>query len=207
MLDPILKACSQGITLIEEEIGAVSSILAKQIGTYGVSVGKKVCFLTLMEESETIQQRQVIGVRAGAARSSGESNFVEDNALTLRADQGQVNLEDLKFDLIVFESFSAHLFDKTDSEIVEMMGEMRRLASLGRSFVLTSEGQMLSTKASSYIRAMSDNIIIIKTELARDKIDRELYIPKMKGVKPMDKLVKFTLDEAGLEIDTREFVG
>jgi archaellum biogenesis ATPase FlaH len=118
-----------------------------------------------------------------------------------------LNLEDLKYDLIVFESFSSHLFDRTDSEIVEMLGEMRRLASNGRSFVLTSESEMLSSRVNAYLRAMSDNVIIIKTEVNRDKIDRLLYIPKMNGRKPMDRLVKFTVEDNGIEIDTREFVG
>jgi len=208
MLDQILKASCQGITLIEEEIGSVSPILTRQIGTYGVAIGKKVCFLTLSEEkSETAQQREMIGIRVGAARDARGSDLVDESAIALKSDSGLLNLEDLEFDLIVFEFFSSHIFDKTDGELIEMLGEMRRLASQGRSFVLTSEGQIISPKANAYIRAIADNIIIIKTELARDKIDRLLYIPKMKGIRPMDKLVKFTLSENGIEIDTREFVG
>ncbi len=206
MLDQILEACSQGITLIEEDISAVNLILAKQIGTYAAGTGKKVCYLTLTEESEGVQQREMGGLPAGAVRDVGESYLVDDGSIALKVYNHLMNLEDLKFDLIVFEFFSSHLFERTERETVEVLNEIKRLASAGRSFVLTSENGMLSAKTNAYLRSMCDNILIIRTEILRDKIERMLYIARMRGMKPMDNLVKFTLREDGIEIDTREFL-
>ena len=45
MLDPILKYLLQGITVIEDEFGAVNKIISKQAGTYAQTSGKKVVFL------------------------------------------------------------------------------------------------------------------------------------------------------------------
>jgi hypothetical protein len=45
MLDPVLKNLLQGITLIEDDFGVVNRIISKQLGTYAVTNGKKVCFL------------------------------------------------------------------------------------------------------------------------------------------------------------------
>jgi KaiC/GvpD/RAD55 family RecA-like ATPase len=197
----------QGITLIEEDIGAVSTILAKQLGNYGSSVGKKVCFLTITEKSEPIQKKELIGVRnSGQSQVEEEGNFLEQSTVALKAGPF-LSLEELDFDLVIFESFSTYLFGRTDREIVGLMDEMRRLAGLGRAFVLTADVPMFTSIVLSYIRSRADNILIIRTELTTDKISRLLYIPKMKDAKPMERLVKFTIEEEGIQIDTREFVG
>ncbi len=207
MLDDILEASSQGITLIEEEIGAVSPILARQIATYGNAKGKRVCILDITDQKQEIQQRGVMGIRVGLARDEIESLPEGISSIPLKLVRGTLNLEELKYDLIVAESFSSYLFDKTEVEIVELLKEMRRLATQGRSFVLTSETEMLSSRVNAYIRGMSDNVVILKTEVTRDRIYRLLYIPKMKGIEPMDSPLKFTISKNGLRIDTREFVG
>jgi hypothetical protein len=207
LLDQIMRTSMQGLTLIEEDIGAVSNIIAKQIGDYGSSVGKKVCFLTIAERSEPIQKKELIGVRSNSGQSQfDEGNFLEQSTVALKAGPF-LSLEELDFDLVIFESFSTYLFERTDREIAELLDEMRRLASLGRGFVLTAETPMFSTRVSSYIRSRVDNIFIIKTDVSADKVSRLLYIPKMKDTKPMERLVKFTIEEGGIQIDTREFVG
>jgi hypothetical protein len=196
----------QGITLIEEEIGAVSGIIAKQIGDYGSSIAKKVCFLTITEKSEPIQKKELIGVRNSGQSQFEEGNFLEQSTIALKAGPF-LSLEELDFDLVIFESFSTYLFGRTEREIVGLMDEMRRLANLGRSFVLTAEEPMFTPTVLSYIRSRVDNVLIIKTELTTDRISRHLYIPKMKEAKPMERLVKFTIEQDGIQIDTREFVG
>ena len=52
-----------------------------------------------------------------------------------------------------------------------------------------------------------DSLILIRAEVAQNKINRFLYIPKMFGTKPMDRVVKITVEDDGVDIDTREFVG
>ena len=55
--------------------------------------------------------------------------------------------------------------------------------------------------------SMASNLIVIKTELAAERVSRMLYIPKMVGEEPLDKLIKITVDGAGVQESTREYVG
>ena len=59
----------------------------------------------------------------------------------------------------------------------------------------------------SYVKANADTVLIVRTEVAGDRVLRALQIQKMKGTIPSDKLIKFTLDANGLQVDTREFLG
>ena len=87
------------------------------------------------------------------------------------------------------------------------MGEISKLVRQGKSFVLTSDSPMLTERVNAYIRSAADTIIIVRADIAQNKINRMLYIPKMMGVKPLDRIVKITIEDDGVDIDTREFVG
>lgn len=87
------------------------------------------------------------------------------------------------------------------------MEEIVRLSRQGKSFVLASESGMLSDRINAYIRATVDTVIMIRSEINQGKINRILYIPKMFGTKPLDRVIKITVEDDGVDIDTREFVG
>jgi archaellum biogenesis ATPase FlaH len=110
-------------------------------------------------------------------------------------------------DITVVNSFSAFLFDKTEQQIIEILGRMQDLTKKRKSFVLSCEGNMLTPRISSYLRSVADSIVIIKTDFIGNKINRMLYIPKAKGGRPMSKLLKITLENNGIQIDTRELIG
>lgn len=208
MLDRILKASTQGLTLIEEDLGSVSSILAKQIGSYATSVGMSVCYLSSMQEGGQIQKKELVSMIARPGDKELLAEGMEGKAaVSISVDPGFLSLQDLNYDLIVFESFSAHLFERSDREVVDLMNEVRRLVKLQRNFLLLIETPMLSPKINSYLKSMADNVISIRTEIVGDSVTRQLYIAKMKGMPPMDHLLKFTIEEDGIQIDTREFVG
>jgi len=206
MLDSILKNLLQGITLIEDEFGAVNKIISKQIGTYANSFGKKVCFLEPPESNNP----NLTGFSDSGfelpedVENSGAS---QKNTVVYRTDQRFLPLEELKFDLIVFDSFSSYAFGMTEKEVVEFMEEIVRLSRQGKSFVLTSESGMLTDRINAYIRATVDSVIMVRSDISQGKINRVLYIPKMIGTKPLDRVIKITVEDDGVDIDTREFVG
>jgi archaellum biogenesis ATPase FlaH len=116
-------------------------------------------------------------------------------------------LEKLKFDVIIIESFSSYLFGKSESEVIELTHDIRLLADQQRCFVILIESSVLDSKVAAYLRSISDNVIIVKTELNDNRIDRSLYIPKMRNGRVFDKLLKITVEQDNIEIDTREYVG
>ncbi|MDA4123669.1 MAG: hypothetical protein OK456_10870, partial [Thaumarchaeota archaeon] len=85
--------------------------------------------------------------------------------------------------------------------------QMTRLADQGKSFIVTFDSNLVGEKTAAYIRAAADTVILVKTELIGTRIDRMLYVRKMKDSLPTDRLIKITVDQAGVQVDTREFVG
>src|SRR6267378_3905482 len=98
--------------------------------------------------------------------------------------------------------FSRYFVDKTEKDVIEVMREFEKLSKQGKSFVLVYEKKILSGRADAYLHSMASNLMIIKTELAAERVSRMLYIPKMVGEGPLDKLIKITVDGAGVQEDT-----
>ena len=209
MLDPILKNLLQGITLIEDDFGAVNRIISKQIGNYAKTNGKTVCFLeppaagSLGDAEGGLNGFEI--PTEEAIENSGSSS--QKNTVIYRTEEHYLPLEELKFDVVVFDSFSSYVFGMSEKEVVDLIEELVRLSRQGKTFVLTTESPMLTERVNAYIRATVDSVLIVRVEIGQGKINRMLYIPKMIGTKPMDKLVKITIEDTGVDIDTREFVG
>jgi hypothetical protein len=208
MLDSLLKNLMQGITLIEDDYGAVNRIISKQLGTYANNSGKKVCFL---EPPETNSQNIASGYPDSGFEIPPEdlenSGGAQKNTVVYRTEERYLPLEELKFDIIIFDSFSSYVFGMSEKEVVDLVEEIVRLARGGKSFVLTSESPMLTERVNAYVRSAADTVIRVREEIAQNKINRWLYIPKIMGGKPLDRVVKITIEDDGVDIDTREFVG
>jgi KaiC/GvpD/RAD55 family RecA-like ATPase len=69
------------------------------------------------------------------------------------------------------------------------------------------ERSILGERTSSYLEAHADSVLVVRTEITADRVLRSLQLQKMRNSYPTDKLVKFTLDENGIQVDTREFLG
>lgn len=199
--------------MIEDDFGAVNKIISKQVGAYAKTSGKTVVFL---EPPSSTAGSSAMGTGEedfGGFEVPSEEDLVntgagsQKNAVIYRTEERYLPLEQLKFDLIVFDSFSSYVFGMSEKEVVDLVEEIVRLSKQGKSFVLTCEAPMLSERVIAYIRATVDSLIIVRAEIAQNKINRTLFIPKMFGQIPMDRVVKITVEEEGVSIDTREFVG
>jgi hypothetical protein len=207
LIESIFKNFLDGVTLIEDEFGGVNRLLSKQIGSMASSSGRKVCFLEPPDKNSpgiSGFPDSTFDVPTEDLENSGAS---QKNSVVFRTGQRYLPLEELKFDLIIFDAFSRYVFGKTDKEVVDLMEEIARLAKGGKSFLLTSESGMLRDHVNAYIRASADTVVIVKTDISQNKVNRLLYIPKMKGSKPLDRVIKITIEDDGVDIDTREFLG
>jgi KaiC/GvpD/RAD55 family RecA-like ATPase len=54
---------------------------------------------------------------------------------------------------------------------------------------------------------MADGVVQFLAEREGEKIRRYIYVPKMRGVLPIDRVIPFTLTEQGILIDPRERYG
>jgi hypothetical protein len=212
MLEKTLKNAMEGLTVIEEESESVGRILARQLGGFAKNSGRKVVFFSFQPDeqqqqgekrSEPLlpQQRGMQTIRDLAAASMGSESPVYGRAATATF------LTVTNFDVMVIDAFSTYLYDKTENEVAETLTQLSKLSGQGKNFILCSEAALLGQKNAAYIRSAADSVIIVKTELIGDQINRMLYVPKLKGAAPLSKLLKITVDELGVQEDTREFVG
>ena len=207
MLDKDLKNAQQGLTVIEEEVGDVGKILARQLGGYAKAAGRRVVVLSLTLEDPQDVANESERVHGGTGTREAGSRGISPGAQVFGGGLMAVLLGGSGYDLMVVEGLSSFLFDKTDREVVDAVKQMTRLADQGKSFIVTFESSLVGEKTAAYVRAAADTVIQVKTELVGTRIDRMLYVRKMKDSMPADRLIKITVDQAGVQVDTREFVG
>jgi hypothetical protein len=208
MLDAILANALEGFTIIEDESGAVSPILANQMGSYAEAGGRRVRHFSFEE--------------------SGLAGLAEDAALRGRLPEGQdlametggrgtqqllglgqryVVREGMDADVIIIDGLSVYLYDKTVREVIDVVKLIVSQVKQKRTFFVPLERTILGERTSSYLKAHADSVIVVRTEISADRVLRTLQLQKMRNTYPSEKLVKFTLDETGIQVDTREFLG
>lgn len=202
MLDRVVHDSLHGITLVEDDMGAINRILSRQIAESARASGMRVAFLTLVDEEASSTDIPTI-----SSAVSGEE-FTKDDVGALRArESNQSFLESTEFDMLVIDSFSSYFVDKMERDAVEMLREIERLSKEGKSFVIVYEKGILSERANAYLHSVADNLIIVRTEIVGERVNRTLYVPKTVSGEPLDRLIKITLDGSSVQEDTREFVG
>ena len=197
MMPQLTKSILGGTTLIEEDVRYVSSIFTKQMASLARSNGRRVSYLTT-------------GIKEEVIEASKHYNFdLESCVDELRNGTFTLGPRDaLKTaEIIVIDSFSVYIFGKSQTEVVELVTEMERATKEGKSFILTYEPRMVQPAIDAYIKSVFDTVISIKTDFVGSKINRLLYVQKIRSGKPFDKLVKFTIESDGVQIDTRELIG
>jgi len=191
MIGETIARALPGITLIEDESGAVARILAEQIARAAAASGARVRRLPLN----------------GTADALADELFRMTHQQKGDADAPRRSTQKGDGEVLVIDSFSTAIFGLPDEEKIRLIGRITSASAHGTSFLLTSDGRTLDARINAYLKAISDNVIILRVELVGEKVARTLYIQKLKNAVPSDKLLKFTVDEQGVQIDTRELIG
>jgi len=208
MLDSILANALEGFTVIEDETGAVGQILANQMGTYAEAGGKRVGHFSIEEgglaglAEEGTRSRpptRTEDLQVGRAGGSTQQLLGLEQRYVVRGDEDA--------NLIIIDGLSAYLYDKTVREVIDVVKLIMTQVRQGKSFIVPLQRTILGERTSSYLNAQADSVIIVRTEITADRVLRSLQLQKMRNSYPTDKLVKFTLDENGIQVDTREFLG
>jgi len=206
MLDTILANALEGFTIIEDETGAVSQILANQMGTYAEAGGKRVGHLS-MEESGLAGLADESAIRRPTEEEMPVGRTARGPQQLLGLGQRYVVRDNTNLDLVILDGLSVYLYDKTVREVIDVVKLIITQVRQGRSFLVSMERTVIGERTSSYLKAHADSVIIVRTEITADRVLRTLQLQKMRNSFPSDKLVKFTLDENGIQVDTREFLG
>ncbi len=206
MLDRILANALEGFTIIEDDTGAISQILANQMGTYAEAAGKRVGRFSMAEGGpagldDTIPRRPSGGDELNVGRTGRGSQQL------LGLGQRYASRSETDYDLIIVEGLAVYLYDKTVREVIEVAERIVSQSRQGKGYIVPLERTVVGERTSSYLKAHADSVLIVRTEISADRVLRSLHLQKMRNSYPSDKLVKFTLDENGIQVDTREFLG
>ena len=203
MLERIVRDSLRGITVVEEDVGSINRIFSRQIAEAARLAGMQVCFVTLEEEAVAMQEAPTISPRIGGS----EDISATESQARGRSVNAEAMLASLDYNMIVINAFSSYFVDKTERDAVKMIREIKALADQGKSFIINYEPGILSDRATAFLRSTADNVIIIRTQIYNERVERSIYVPKVAGEEPLDRLIKVTVDAAGVQEDTREFVG
>ena len=205
MLDRVLKNALEGLTVIEEDIGSLNVPLAKQLAGYAAAQGKKVVTYSLIGE-DPVGTAEVASARI--MEGSHREAISNTDVSVLRWIRILSYLDRLDYDLMVIDSFSQIAFGASEREVGELITQLHMASIRGKSFIVPYEVKTVGERVAAYIRSVADSVIIVRADIAQGAVSRTLYVPKLKGAKPMEKLVKVTVDEErGIQDDTRDFVG
>src|SRR5271155_4806636 len=208
MLDRILKNALEGVTVVEEETGSVAGILAKQMGGFAKAAGKRVEFVSLSAPGTGSAIGELTGVQGASGAEELAGGEKRPWSRAVGKSKEFILLEALDYDLAIIDSFSTYLFDKSERQAVDLINRIGRVARLEKKgVIITFDKGLVSGRLAAFLEATADSVIVIHTEVTSDRVTRMLYLPKLKGSKPPDRLIKITIDENGLQVDTREFVG
>lgn len=209
MLDRILRNAQSGVTVIEEESGSVSRILAKQLAGYAKAEGKRVAFLSFGTEDRPVLERNPKNGEVAEDELEEVDEDIGTGSSVFYTTLNQYSFfKGMKYQVIVIDSFSTYLFDKSEKEAQEAIKQIAKISrDEQKNFIITYDRALLSERTAAFLNAVADTVIVVKVDLTVDRVTRMLYVPKLKDSKPMDRLIKITLDDSGVQVDTREFVG
>src|ERR1700722_1610709 len=208
MLDRILKNALEGITVIEEETGSGANILSKQMGGFAEVGGKKIGSISLEESEIQVPNGDLTEIQGASGLEEIVTRKRHRSPPTTGDGEEYALLRALDYDLVIMNNLSTYLFDKNEKQAVDLISRIGKLARVEKkTFIITFDKGLVSNRLAAFLEATADSVIVIHTEITSDRITRMLYIPKMKDSKPPERLIKITIDENGLQVDTREFVG
>src|ERR1700691_2699162 len=98
MLDSLFKNLLQGITLIEDDYGAVNKIISRQLGNYATAYGKKVCFLEPQESNNlNITWRSSRNGTEISGEKIDNPGASQKNIVIYKIEEKSLPIEQLKF--------------------------------------------------------------------------------------------------------------
>ena len=186
----------KSVILIEEESGCMKDFYAQKIAAETAQTGKPVVYLTSHFKEDIVSQMTRYRMKV-----SPSLQFID------HCHGPDPIREHCTGDLCILDTVSSMFLDMTLPEFRSFLSEIRRKSRGGGSFLMVSDMGVLPAQQEQLLRAMADGVIRFLAMQEGDKIKRYMYVLKMKGAIPVDRMILFTVTDEGLQIDTRERLG
>lgn len=187
IVERIFGEIPKGVMVIEDPNGDHARLLALHFADFALKKGLKVEYLTFLPSNLIRELIQLYGMNK-------ELNIKEVTALP----------EASNADLVIVDPFTIAILQADLNKVIETI---RRMQESGRSYILIHSGNCIEQKIDAVLKLICNSFVEIKTEIAGEKIVRSIQLTKVQGKRAYDKLIKFTVETYGMQIDTRETFG
>lgn len=191
IIKAIFGEIPRGVVLIDDPNGEVARIFALQIADFALQRGMKVQYLTFFQPKLLIELMQTYGMD------------LHENS-NMKIERIEKLPEFFEGDLVVIDPFTIFA-TRMNSE--DMMKLIQKLEESGKTFLLTHNSKILDEKFDALLKFLCNSLIEIRTDLVGERIFRSLNLVKIRGLRARNKLIKFTIEANGIQIDTREAIG
>lgn len=186
----------RSIIVIEEDSGCMKDFYAQKVAADHALAGKKVCYLTSHFGEDIMAEMTKYRLPISPNLHILDHSHNPDQILPRCTG-----------DLCVIDPFTSLFVDSDITQFRLALNRMRDASREGPSFLLVSDMGVLPEQHERLMRAMADGVIRFLAIPEGDRVKRYLYVLKMKGQIPVDKMLLFTVTDEGLQIDTRERLG
>ncbi|MEA3254963.1 MAG: ATPase domain-containing protein, partial [Candidatus Altiarchaeota archaeon] len=113
----------------------------------------------------------------------------------------------VEFDVCIIDPFSALIMNKDKGYVVDFLGTLKKLSrKRDMRFFLSMDHGISEERTENIVRSMVDGIIHFKEMVVGRRIERYVYVPKLKGRIPMGEMTPIIVTEKGIVVDTRQTI-
>lgn len=192
----IERVPERSVVLVEEDSGYLKDFYAHKAAALSATEGKKVTYLTTHFAED---------IRAGIEQYV--HTMPKTLGITKKTRPGDDIFAACAGDLCVIDPFSSLTYDRNSGDLMNVLNDLQEHARRGTSILLVSDMGVLGPQQERLVRSMADGIIRFVSVIEGDKIKRYLWVLKMRGSLPVDKMIPLTITDEGMQIDTRERLG
>jgi KaiC/GvpD/RAD55 family RecA-like ATPase len=189
----ILSLPENAVILLEEETGSASVTYALQLAAYALEQGKKVVYLTPRHRDDV--RTEMATYRLAGFEHLEIVEGIRDRNELVSSSRGT---------FLVIDQFSSYYCDAGIGEMRTALTSLQETSRADRTILLVSGLGVLPPRHEHLLQSSVDGIIRFLSQQEGGKIKRSMYIPKMKGSIPPDKVIPFSITGNGLLLDTRE---
>ncbi len=187
IVEKVFGGIPKGVMIIEDPNGDNARLLALHFADFALEKGLKVEYLTFLPSNLIRELIKIYGINK-------EPSIKEIIVLP----------EVSNADLVIVDPFTLALMNVDINIAIEIV---RKMQESGKSYILIHSGKCVDEKIDAILKLICDSFVEIKTEIAGERIARSIQLIKVRGKRAYDKLIKFTVEAHGMQIDTRETFG
>lgn len=179
----------RGVMVIEDDMGNMARLLAIHFAEFAVSKGMKVEYLTFFSPDHVFDT-----IKAYEIDLHGKIEIKEIEALP----------ESYQGDIVIIDPFTLFITNVSQSELIRTI---KKMGEGKKTFILIHNSKCIDEKLDAILKVLCNNFIQIKTDIVGEKVFRSLNLVKLNGKRALNKIIKFTVESEGIQIDTRETIG